>query len=206
MKLFSGLRARKSSDEAPPSTDEKPKMQYRIVHRKWRLRKPYWYLFLFELSALIPTLVFFGLAQPNLYRTRFWEIGFENHWNSNPNMELYAHANYRTPPTVPFVWSQMSTNFNVAISVVTLFFMLAKLIAFIMKVWYPIVATFVSGSLTALWAVSVYGQMGPDYADERYPSPVAWYIRMSCDVAEPFNAVKICKIAKASFAVTVYMM
>jgi hypothetical protein len=83
------------------------KMNYRILHRKWRLRKAIWYLFLFELAGLIPTLVIFGIAQPNLYRTKFWQIGFENGWNSNPNMILYAHANYRPLPTVPFVWSQM---------------------------------------------------------------------------------------------------
>jgi len=98
------------------------------------------------------------------------------------------------------------TNFNVAISIVALFILLAKMIATIMKVFYPIFGTVIGASLTALFAVSVYGQAGPDYADSRYPSPVAWYIRYGCDLAAPYGAVKSCQMAKGTFAVTVYMM
>ncbi|KAG7293402.1 hypothetical protein NEMBOFW57_003452 [Staphylotrichum longicolle] len=36
---------------------------------------------------------------------------------------------------------------------------------------------------TIVWSQTVYGQAGPDYADSRYPSPVAWYIRYGCDLA-----------------------
>jgi len=61
---------------------------------------------LLELAGLIPMLVLFGIAQPDLYRTKLWQIGFDNHFNSNPNMILYAYANHRPLPTVPFVWSQ----------------------------------------------------------------------------------------------------
>ena len=59
----------------------------------------------FELAALVPLLVIFGLAQPDLYRTTFWQIGFDNKLNSDPNMILYAYANFRPLPTVPLVWS-----------------------------------------------------------------------------------------------------
>jgi hypothetical protein len=98
------------------------------------------------------------------------------------------------------------TDFNVAISVISLFVLLCKLISWIMKVWYPIVGTLVSFSLVALYTTSVYGQMGPDHADERYPSAIAWYIRMGCDVARPYNGERLCMIAKGSLAVTVYML
>lgn len=81
-------------------------MAYRIIHRQWRLRKPMWYLMLLELAGLITTLVLFGIEQPDLYRTAFWEIGFQNGLNSNPNMIVFAHANYKPQPTIPFVWSQ----------------------------------------------------------------------------------------------------
>lgn len=80
------------------------------------------------------------------------------------------------------------------------------MIATIMKVFYPIFGTFVATAMTALYAVSVYGQAGPDYADPRYPSPVAWYIRLSCDVAAPYGAVKSCMMAKGAFAATVYLL
>jgi len=80
------------------------------------------------------------------------------------------------------------------------------MIATIMKIYYPIIGLFVSFSLTSLYAVSVYGQAGPDNLDPRYPSSVAWYIRMSCDVAKPYGAVKNCMMAKAAFAMTVLFM
>lgn len=58
-----------------------------------------------ELLVLVPVLVIFGIAQPNMYRTDMWRIGFENKLNSNPDMILYAYANYRPLPNVPFIWS-----------------------------------------------------------------------------------------------------
>ena len=82
-------------------------MTYHIVHRPWRARKPLFWLMLFELLGLIPILVLFGIAQPDLYRSTLWRIGFENQFNSNPNMILYAYANHRPLPEIPFVWSQM---------------------------------------------------------------------------------------------------
>lgn len=160
----------------------------------------------FELIGLIPILVLFGIEQPDLYRSKFWQIGFDNKLNSNPNMILYAYANHRPLPKIPFVWSQTLTDFNVAISIVALFLLLSKLIAFIMKVWYPLIAVIINVSAIALWTTSVYGQIGPDFADSRYPSPVAWYIRLSCDIAKPYNAVRLCAIAKGTLAVSVYML
>ena len=76
----------------------------------------------------------------------------------------------------------------------------------IMHVFYPIMGLVVSVALTALYATSVYGQAGPDYADKRYPSPVAWYISKSCDVAKPYNAANSCMLAKGTFAVTAYLL
>lgn len=75
-----------------------------------------------------------------------------------------------------------------------------------MKVFYPVVAVFVNLSLTVLYAVSVYGQVGPDYADERYPAPAAWYFRYGCDMAKPYGSYKSCQIAQGSLAVTTYML
>ena len=98
------------------------------------------------------------------------------------------------------------TNFNVAISIVSLFFLLAKLIAFIMKVYYPVLAIFVNTALAALYTVSVYGQIGPDYADSRYPAPAAWYFRKGCDLAKPYGKYKSCQIAQASLGVTLLML
>ncbi|KAK0618176.1 hypothetical protein B0T17DRAFT_495230 [Bombardia bombarda] len=179
---------------------------YRIFHRMWRVKKPLYWGMIPELAGVVAMLVLFGVQQPDLYRTLFWRIGFENGLNSNPNMILYAYANHRALPTIPFVWSQTITNFNVAISIVSLFVLLAKMIGTIMKIYYPIIGVVLNTALIGLYAASVYGQAGPDYADARYPSPVAWYLRKSCDIAKPYNAVNNCYMAKGTFAVTVFMV
>lgn len=59
-----------------------------------------------ELAGLVPLLVIFGIAQPDLYRSKMWQIGYDNGLNSNPNMILYAYANHRPLPTVPLIWSK----------------------------------------------------------------------------------------------------
>jgi hypothetical protein len=93
------------------------------------------------------------------------------------------------------------TNFNVAISIVS-----GKLIMVIMKVYFPILGLVLSMSLTGLYAVSVYGQMGPDYLDPEHPSSIAWYIRYSCDIANKYKVGKHCAMAKGTFALTVFML
>lgn len=93
-----------------------------------------------------------------------------------------------------------------AISIISLFFLLTKLIAFIMRGWLPLIAVIANIALTALYAVSVYGQIGPDYADERYPAPAAWYFRYGCDLAKEWDMYKSCQIAQASLGVTFYLL
>lgn len=75
-----------------------------------------------------------------------------------------------------------------------------------MHVWYPIIALFINLSLTILYIVSIYGQAGPDYLDPAYPSPVAWYIAKSCDVAANTSVQGNCKLAKGAFAATCIML
>ncbi|CAI0650632.1 unnamed protein product [Colletotrichum noveboracense] len=181
-------------------------MAYKILHRKWLLRPWMWAIFPLELAGLVPLLVLFGIAQPDLYRTKMWEIGHAYGFNSSPNMVLYAYANYESLPTVPFVWTRTLTDFNVALSVITLFLLLTKLVFFIMKFWFPLLAVGINVAMVAMYTVSVYGQMGPDHADSRYPSNVAWYISKSCSYAAPYRAEKSCMLAKGTFAVTVYML
>ncbi|CAK7197358.1 hypothetical protein SEUCBS139899_000003 [Sporothrix eucalyptigena] len=182
------------------------KMVYHLLRRPWRHRKIYYYFMLPELGLIVALLVLFGLAQPNTYRTIMWQIGYNNGFNSNPNMILYAYANHVPLPTVPFVWSQALTDLNVAISVLSLFVLLAKMIALIMHVFFPIFGLIMSISMVGLYTASVYGQAGPDYADARYPSHVAWYIAKSCKYAAANNAVGDCYMAKGCFAATVLML
>ncbi|CAM1504332.1 Fc.00g019230.m01.CDS01 [Cosmosporella sp. VM-42] len=191
-----------------PEVEESPKGPYRYIHRKWPkiANRATWWLMPLELAGVVPALVLFGISQPNLYRTDMWEIGWQNRLNSNPAIVLYAYANHKPQPDIAFIWTRTLTNFNVAISVMSLFFLLAKLTAKIMKVWYPMLAVFINVAMTTLYAVSVYGQVGPDYTDSRYPAPAAWYFRYGCDMAKPWGKYKSCKVAQGSLVPTLYLM
>ncbi|KUI61497.1 hypothetical protein VP1G_08662 [Cytospora mali] len=181
---------------------------YKPFTRQWRKRTFMFLIMLPELAGTVVLLVLFAIAQPDLFRTQLWHIGYVWGFNSNPAIILYAKANHDPHPHVPFVWSLDLTNYNVGISVLSLFVLLAKLVGFIMRVWTPIVGVFFSLSMTVMYAVSVYGQMGPDYYDPAHPSPVAWYIRYGCWPAEGFpnDAVGSCRMAKGTFAATVFQL
>ncbi|ROT39528.1 hypothetical protein SODALDRAFT_131894 [Sodiomyces alkalinus F11] len=183
-------------------------MNYVILKRPWPTRKRWmWLLMLAELLCLIPLLILHGIAQPNTWRTTLWQVGYDHGWNSDPRMILYAYANYRPLPEIPMVWSQFITDFNVIITIVSLFALLLKMVGFIMHVLFPLFALLLHLGLVAIWTVSVYGQIGRDYADPLYPSPVAWYIYRSCDAAGGrYHAVRSCHLARASFAVSVLML
>ena len=69
---------------------------------KW----PFYVLITIEGALTVALLALFGIAAPNLYRTRLWQDGSDNGFNSNPNAALYAAANYRAYKT-PKPWSQL---------------------------------------------------------------------------------------------------
>jgi hypothetical protein len=193
------------------------------ISRKWKMPKVLYVLFVIELCGTVGVLVLFGIADPNLYRTALWQIGSDYGFNSSPSEILYAYANYRPIPKIPFVWSQSCvsrlkscresanehnsiTTFNVVVSVLCTFVLLVKATMFVLHVWYPILSTVVNTILVALWIVSIVGQAGPDHSDPQHPSNIPWYISKSCDLAEPYGKKHYCLMAKASFAVTVVML
>ncbi|KAH6990818.1 hypothetical protein BKA56DRAFT_610394 [Ilyonectria sp. MPI-CAGE-AT-0026] len=190
----------------------KPKVpgttSYHLIFRKWpRIpRRGTWWLMPFELAGTVTALVIFGLSQPNLYRTDMWQIGWDHRLNSNPAIKLFAYANHTPQPHIALVWTRTLTDFNVAISVLSLFMLLSKLTANIMRVWFPVLATFINVGMVALYAVSTYGNIGPDYIDSRYPAPSAWYLRKGCDLAKPYGHYKACKIAQAAVVPSVYLL
>jgi hypothetical protein len=98
------------------------------------------------------------------------------------------------------------TDLNVAMSIISLFFLLLKLITFIMRTWFPIASAFFNLSLVALYTVGVYGQVGPDHADPDHPAAVAWYLSHGCDLARPWGMYSSCQIAQASLFLSLYML
>ncbi|PQE03344.1 succinate-semialdehyde dehydrogenase protein [Rutstroemia sp. NJR-2017a BBW] len=177
-----------------------------ILQRKWKYPKWIIALNVLELAGTVAALTLFGIADPDLFRTRLWQIGYDNGFNSDPNEVIYAYANYRKIPKIAFVWSQTLDYFNIGISVLSMFIQLCKVVMFIMHCWYPLLGTIINGALTVLWIVSIYGQAGPDHTDPKHPSNVAWYIAKSCKYAEPSGNAQYCQMAKGTFAVTVFMM
>ena len=77
-----------------------------MVPRKWRLPKVLIGLMVFELPLSIAALALYGIAAPDLYRTRFWQEGSDQGWNSNPNQLIYAYANYKSI-SAPTPWNQL---------------------------------------------------------------------------------------------------
>jgi len=45
-------------------------------------------------------------SYPHHFRTSLWATGAEHGWNSDPHERVYFYANYKTPPPVPFIWSE----------------------------------------------------------------------------------------------------
>lgn len=78
-----------------------------FLSRRWKPNIwPFWVLLAIEIPLTIALLALFGIAAPNLYRTKLWQDGSDNGFNSSPSTGLYAAANYR-PYTTPRVWSQL---------------------------------------------------------------------------------------------------
>lgn len=64
-------------------------------------------LVVLEFPLIVATLALFGIADPDTYRTKLWQDGYSNGFNSDPTTPLYAAANYLPVPAVPLVWSQL---------------------------------------------------------------------------------------------------
>jgi len=98
------------------------------------------------------------------------------------------------------------TNFNVVIAVFSMFVLLIKVVLNVMKIFHPLLSIAIHVILCIIWAVSVYGQAGPDKSDPEHPSSVAWYVSKSCSVTFNKGIVHYCELAKGTFAVTCVML
>ncbi|KAI1128680.1 hypothetical protein F5Y10DRAFT_168912 [Nemania abortiva] len=175
-------------------------MAYRILKRKWPSTAAMWIMIIVELALTVTLLVLTALAQPDTYRTKLWQAGYELGFNSNPSVIAFAYANGKSPPTIPFVWSRTLTDYNVAIAIISLFFLITRLIAFIMDFWLPIIVLPINIAFVGLYAASLGGQAGPDYLDPNHPSRVAWYVAKPCSVAKNQQIQSYCTSAKGTFA------
>lgn len=78
-----------------------------FLSRRYRPNNyPAYTLCALELGLTVALLALSGIASPNLYRTKLWQDGADNGFNSSPLAGVYAAANYR-PYKTPMVWSQL---------------------------------------------------------------------------------------------------
>ncbi|KAL2002711.1 hypothetical protein VTN02DRAFT_6142 [Thermoascus thermophilus] len=174
--------------------------------RKYRTHKTVLVLMVAELPFTIAILALTGIASPNLYRTKLWQDGADNGFNSAPNEILYALANYR-PYKVPMVWSQFLTSYNLVIGVLSLFFLLTKTPMHLLRVFYPPLSVAVHAVLIVLYIISVRFQAGSDMSDPAHPQPgPPWYITKNCNVAAHRENIGYCKQAKALFAADIIII
>ncbi|KAF1353500.1 hypothetical protein BDV97DRAFT_116678 [Delphinella strobiligena] len=179
-----------------------------ILARKWRTPKTMVVLFCIEFPFTVAALTLFALAQPDTYRKLLWQDGYDNGFNSSPDEILYAYANHdRGSLKIPMVWSPFITDWNVVISVLSMFILLAKVVMYQMHIFVPLLSVVTHTALVICYAVSTYGQSGPDTTDPKQPQPGSpWYITKSCSVVHTKSNYGYCEQAKACFAVTIIML
>ncbi|RMZ84613.1 hypothetical protein DV737_g1114, partial [Chaetothyriales sp. CBS 132003] len=167
---------------------------------------PFYGLVSLEFGLTVGLLVMSGIADPNTYRTKLWQYGADNCWNSSPQTGLYAAANYQ-PYHTPIVWSQFITNYILVIVILSMFVMLVKAPMYMVHVFPPILSALLHAAMIALYAAGVAFLAGSDNTepDCRSNGPV-WYITKSCSVVTQHNLVTYCKQAKATFALTAALL
>lgn len=81
-------------------------MAIRIMARRWRAPKVVNGLIAVEFALTVAALALFGIAAPDLYRTRLWQDGGDNGFNSKPSTVNFSFTNNR-PVETPLVWSKL---------------------------------------------------------------------------------------------------
>ncbi|KAK3675286.1 hypothetical protein LTR78_004796 [Recurvomyces mirabilis] len=172
---------------------------------EYRLPKVFLALLVLEFPLTIACLALYGIADPDTYRTKLWQNGADQGFNSSPNEIIYSYANYK-PIAVPMVWSSALVQFNIVIAVLSMFLLLVKSTMFVLHSFWPILGVLVSILEVALYAVSIKHQSTPDMTDPAHPSPgLPWYLSKGCMYAAAGNH-GFCMQARAVFGVTCAMV
>ncbi|KAE8148310.1 hypothetical protein BDV25DRAFT_20142 [Aspergillus avenaceus] len=174
--------------------------------RNWRHHNLFYILMAIEFPFTVVILTFTGIASHDLYRTKLWQDGADNGFNSSPDEVVYAAANYR-PYKVPMVWGSFITDYNLVLGVLSVFMLITKIPVHVLRIFYPPLSVFVHIGLFILYIVSAAYQAGSDTSDPRHPqSGPPWYITKSCNVASNKEVIGYCKQAKALFGFTIIII
>ncbi|KAF2787518.1 hypothetical protein K505DRAFT_329629 [Melanomma pulvis-pyrius CBS 109.77] len=159
----------------------------------------------FEFFLAITLLGLFSCAYPDRFRTRLWQDGGLNGWNSNPSLRVYYYANYREPPPIPMIWDESSTRCNLCIAIITVIVWVARfsirgrgLDVFslvIVNALYDLL-------LVAMWAYSAIVQSSGDFTDLERISFHPWYLERGCEKAR-WQSRRACEVVAASYGLSV---
>ncbi|KAF5024711.1 hypothetical protein F66182_3225 [Fusarium sp. NRRL 66182] len=158
-------------------------------------------LILLELAISATAVVLFSLAYPKSFRSRLWENGGEEGWNSNPNQRIYFYANHREPPEVPLLWSSRLYTSNLAIAILGFVVFVARYAMSHLRYLPPYVSIIYDILLLGLWAISLAGQISGDLSDPEHPSSHPWYLTRGCSAAWD-NTRGYCHVAQAGFVIS----
>ncbi|RAL01060.1 uncharacterized protein BO80DRAFT_69373 [Aspergillus ibericus CBS 121593] len=173
---------------------------------KWRNHNTMYIFMAVELPLTIIILTLTGIASHDLYRTKLWQDGADNGFNSSPTDRLYAAANHRSY-TTPIVWSSFITEYNLVLGILSVFMWITKIPVHILHMLTPPLSAFVHAGMIAVWCYSARYQAGPDMSDPEHPQPGApWYIAKKCSVAAHKEDVHYCNQAKALFVFSIIII
>ncbi|KAL4781433.1 hypothetical protein BJX76DRAFT_16050 [Aspergillus varians] len=176
------------------------------VPKKYRNHNLVYILMAVELSFLIPILTFTGIASHDRYRTKLWQDGYDNGFNSSPDSAVYAAANYQSY-TTPHVWASFTTNWNLVISILSVFILITKFPLHALQLLYPVALAIIQVGLIIVYCISAAWQAGSDTSDpDHSQSGPPWYITKNCKVAHEKGNVAYCHQAKAFFAFTILII
>ncbi|KAK0252500.1 hypothetical protein B0A54_05758 [Friedmanniomyces endolithicus] len=176
-----------------------------FIARTWRIPPIIIALIVIEFPLTVACLALYGIADPDTYRTKLWQNGYDKGFNSAPNSILYNYANYK-PAYTPMIWSSQMVQFNIAIAVLSMFLLLAKATLYLLHIYLPVISAFISIVEVAIYAVSLKSQSTPDHSDPAHIiSGLPWYLSKGCSYADPAN-YGFCMQARAVYAVTCVMI
>ena len=96
------------------------------------------------------------------------------------------------------------TQFNVVVSVLSMFIMLVKTTMYVLHTWLPILSAVVHALIIVLYAIALRNQATPDLSETNVPNlskNLPWYLEKGCSFATKQNH-GYCMQARASFGVT----
>lgn len=195
-----------SASHNPSASDDQTLPRVHLA-RTWRTPRLLLGLFTLETALTIAALALFGIADPDLYRTKLWADGYALGYNSSPDGALLAAANH-VPFSTPLCWSQFMTTWNMVISVLSMFILLVKVVMWVMKILWPLASVVVHAAMLALYVVSLHAQLAKDVSDPLHENRgVPWYLRSgACGLVREQGHYGYCMQVRASVAVTVLMV